>query len=96
MAEFYERAYASAFTAAAVDSAAGAGAAGSGGRVRVLLATAQLADAEAALAACRAWTPRGASRPALCEGTAFADGGMPGDVAALRRATVLVRTLCHG
>lgn len=60
------------------------------GGLRVLLATAQLLNPDETLEACRKWTPPGASVPAACEGTDFADGGMPADVAALRRADVLV------
>jgi len=60
------------------------------GGLRVLLATAQLLNPDETLEACRKWTPPGASVPAACEGTDFADGGMPGNVAALRRADLLV------
>lgn len=81
VAKFYERAYPAAVPAAAEQPS---------GALRVLLATTQLLHPEEALAACRSWMPQGASAAAKCEGTAFADGGMPADVAALRTADVLV------
>lgn len=53
----------------------------------------QITNAEEVLRKCQDWMPPGSQRPARCEGTAFADGGMPSDVAALRRADILVRQL---
>lgn len=53
----------------------------------------QITNAEEVLRKCQDWTPPGSQRPARCEGTAFVDGGMPADVAALRRADILVRQL---
>jgi hypothetical protein len=59
--------------------------------VAVLL---QIKNAEEVLRKCQDWMPPGSQRPARCEGTAFADSGMPADVAALRRADILVRFSC--
>jgi hypothetical protein len=53
----------------------------------------QITNAEEVLRKCQDWMPPGSQRPARCEGTAFANGGMPADVAALRRADILVRQL---